>query len=77
MQNPRVVIEVDESDRAVIYIRNLEPYESVRLLITMALALFEGRAQVTFNEGPPLTEEEEQEIIDSLMEGAPGGQRDN
>ena len=77
MGNSKVVIEVGENDKAVIFIRNLEPYDSVRLLMTMALALFEGRAEVTFNDGPPLTEEEEREIIDSLIEGTSGGQRDN
>lgn len=79
--NGRIVMEVMEDNRAVVFVRNMEPYDSIRVLIATALSLIEGRAEVTFNEGPPLTEEEEQEIIQSLIEGSPpqtgGGQRGN
>lgn len=75
----RIVLETIEEDRIVVFVRNLEPYESVRILISTALSLLEGRADVTFNEGSPLTDEEEREIMNSLVEGSPqtGGQRDN
>lgn len=75
----RIVVEVHEDNRAAVFVRNMEPYDSIRVLISTALALLEGRAEVTFNEGPSLTEEQEEEILSTL--GVPlrpgGGQRDN
>lgn len=77
--NGRVVVEVRDS-KAAVFVRNMEPYDVIRVLISTVLALLEGTAEVTFNEGP-LTEQEEQEIINSLEGGIPiktnGGQRDN
>jgi hypothetical protein len=79
--NGRIVMEVVEDNRVVVFVRNMEPYDSIRVLVATALSLLEGRADVTFNDGSPLTEEEEQEIIDSLVGGSipstGGGQRDN
>lgn len=77
----RIVVEVHEDNKAAVFVRNMEPYDSIRVLISTALALLEGRAEVTFNEGSPLTEDEEEEILSSLAEGMAiktgGGQRDN
>jgi hypothetical protein len=78
--NGRIVLEVVEDNRVVVFVKNMEPYDSIRVLVTTALSLLEGRAEVTFNDGLPLTEEEEQEIIESLVGGGSpntgGGQRD-
>ena len=77
----RVVVEVQDDNKAGVFVRGLEPYDAIRVLISTALALLEGRAEVTFNEGSPLTDEEEEEILASLAEGSVlkpgGGQRDN
>lgn len=76
----RIVIEVFEENRVAVFVKNMEPMDSIRVLIATSLSLLEGSAEVTFNDGPPLTEEEEREIIDSLVAGGPiqaGGQRDN
>ncbi len=74
----RIVVEVREDNRAAVFVRGIEPYDSIRVLISTALTLLEGRAEVTFNEGSPLTDEEEREIIDSMIEEAPlGGNRSN
>jgi hypothetical protein len=79
--NGRIVMEVVEDNRVVVFVKNIEPYDSIRVLVATALSLLEGRADVTFNEGSPLTEDEEREIIESLVGGgtpnAGGGQRDN
>jgi hypothetical protein len=78
--NGRITVEVREDNHAGVFVRNMEPYDAVRVLISTALALLEGRADVTFNEGSPLTDEEEQEIIKSMVEGAPltgGDERGN
>lgn len=80
MSNPRIVIEVGKDNNAVVYVRQIEPYEAIRLLVATALALIEGKAEFTFTDGEPLTNEEEEEIISSLVEGTPhqtGGNRDN
>lgn len=77
----RITVDVGEENQTIgVFIRNIEPYDSIVALIYTALALLEGRAQVTFNEGPPLTEEEEQDIMSSIKEGGhggAGGHRDN
>lgn len=77
----RIVMEITEENRAVVFVRNMEPYDSIRVLIATALSMLEGRAEVQFNEGPPLTKDEEEEIIESLVKGTPpqtgGGQRGN
>lgn len=77
----RIVVEIVEDNRAVVFVKDMEPYDSIRVLIATALSLLEGRADVAFNEGPPLTEDEEREIIESLSQGGPsnsgGSQRDN
>lgn len=78
--NGRIVVEVRDDNRAGVFVRDLEPYDAIRVLISTSLALLEGRAEVTFNDGDPLTEDEEREIIESLVDGVPintGGQRDN
>ena len=66
----RVTVEVGEENNIIgVFVRDMEPYDSIVVLIYTALALLEGRAQVTFNDGPPLTDEEEQQIIASMGEG--------
>lgn len=78
--NGRIAVEVGEDNKVEIYVKNIEPYDSIRLLIATALALLEGKADVRFNDGSPLTEEEEQEILSSLTESESyqnEGQRDN
>lgn len=75
-----IVVEVLEDSRIVVFVKNIEPYDSIRALIATALSLLDGSAEVTFNTGPPLTEDEEREIISSLAQGGStqaGGQRDN
>lgn len=70
----RIILEVKEDTSAVVYIRSIEPYEAVKVLIMTALALLDGTAHVEFNDGPFLTEEE---VEDKLTSGNTGGQRDN
>lgn len=76
----RITVDVGEENNAIaVYVKNMEPYDSIVALIYTALALLEGRAQVAFSENP-LTAEEEQEIMSSPTEGCPvstGGSRDN
>ncbi len=76
----RVELEIMEDNKVVVFVKNIDPYDSIRVLISTALALLEGTAEVTVNGGHPLTEDEEREIMESLVEGVPsvgGGQRDN
>jgi hypothetical protein len=77
----RITVEVGQENEAIgVYVQNMEPYDSIVALLYTALALLEGRAQVSFGDGSPLTDGEEQDNMSSSTVGSyvgPGGQRDN
>lgn len=76
MITSRVTVEVVEGHIGV-FVRNLDPYDAIRLLMTTALSLMDGSASVNFNDGTPLTEDEEEEILASLITESDGGKRND
>lgn len=73
----RITVDVGEENNAIgVMVQNMEPYDSIVALIYTALALLEGRAQVTFGENP-LTEEEQEEMMPEGCTVGTGGHRDN